>query len=448
MEEGRSLPQSLEAERAVLGGLMLDPERVLSVAERLAPDDFYREAHKKLFKLLLEMAERGEPTEMVAVVERIVSAGRADEFGGLSYVSSLPDSVPSTENLEYYSGVVRDRALRRRLIVGAQDIAGRVYTGEDELPELMDFAESTIFQVTQERSNQDWWSLGGVVDIEYQRIKKLADQHGEVTGTPTGYAELDKMLAGLQASDLIVLAARPAMGKTAFALNICQNAAHKGHAVGVFSLEMSRGQLATRLLCAEARVSMSKVRVGMLSRDHDWPRLNEAHERLSAMPIFIDDTPALTATQVRSKARRLKSEHPNLAVIVVDYIGLMGGDPKVSREQQVSASSRGLKALAKELNITVIALSQLNRGVEQRQDKRPLLSDLRESGAIEQDADIIMFIYRDDYYNKESPDKNIAEIIVAKQRNGPTGTARLFFEGEFTRFENLDESHSGYYGGE
>ncbi len=446
MEEGRALPQSLEAERAVLGGLMLDPERVISMAELITPDDFYREAHKKLFRLMLDMAERGEPTEMVAVVERIVSAGKADEFGGLAYVSSLPDSVPSTENIEYYASVVRDRSLRRRLIVGAQEIANRVYTGEDELPELLDFAESTVFQVTQERTNQDWWSLGSVVDVEYTRIKKLADQRGEVTGTTTGYRDLDKMLAGMQRSDLIILAARPAMGKTALALNICQNAAHHGHAVGVFSLEMSRGQLATRLLCAEARVSMSKVRVGMLSRDQDWPRLNEAHESLSRLQIFIDDTPGLTATQVRSKARRLKAENPNLAVIVVDYIGLMGGDSKLSREQQVSASSRGLKALAKELDITVIGLSQLNRGVEQRTDKRPLLSDLRESGAIEQDADIIMFIYRDEYYNKESPDKNIAEVIVAKQRNGPTGTARLFFEGEFTRFENLDETHGGYFG--
>lgn len=446
MEEGRSLPQSLEAERAVLGGLMLDPERVLSVAELLAPDDFYREAHRKLFRLMVEMAERGEPTEMVAVVERIVATGKAEEFGGLSYVSSLPDSVPSTENLEYYSSVVRDRALRRRLIVGAQEVANRVYTGDDELPELLDFAESTIFGVTQERSNQDWWSLGSIVDVEYTRIKRLSDLRGEVTGTPSGYRDLDKMLAGLQPSDLVILAARPAMGKTALAVNIAQNAAHAGFAVGIFSLEMSRGQVATRLLCSEARVSMSKVRVGMLSRDQDWPRLNEAHERLSALPIYIDDTPGLTATQVRSKTRRLKAEHPELSLVVVDYIGLMGGDPKLSREQQVSASSRGLKALAKELNISVIGLSQLNRGVEQRTDKRPLLSDLRESGAIEQDADVIMFIYRDEYYNKESPDKNVAEVIIAKQRNGPTGTVRLFFEGEFTRFENLDESHGGYLG--
>jgi len=446
VDEGRALPQSLEAERAVLGGLMLDPERVLTTSELITPDDFYREAHKKLFQLMLDMTERGEPTEMVAVVERIVAASRADEYGGLAYVSSLPDAVPSTENLDYYAGLVRDRALRRRLILGAQQIADRVYSGDDELPELLDYAESTVFSVTQERSNQDWWSLGNVVDTEYARIKKLADLRGEVTGTPTGYTDLDRMLAGMQRSDLIILAARPAMGKTALALNFAQNAAHKDHAVGVFSLEMSRGQLATRLLCAEARVSMSKVRIGMLSRDHDWPRLNEAHERLSRLPLFIDDTPGLTATQVRSKARRLKAEHPNLALIIVDYIGLMGGDARLSREQQVSASSRGLKALAKELDITVVGLSQLNRGVEQRTDKRPLLSDLRESGAIEQDADIIMFIYRDEYYNKDSPDKNIAEVIVAKQRNGPTGTARLYFEGEFTRFENLDESHGGYLG--
>jgi len=446
MEEARALPQSLEAERAVLGGLMLDPERLFCIAERLGPDDFYREAHRKLYRLMLDMVERHEPIEMTAVIERVYTSQRADEYGGLSYVSALPDSVPSTENLDYYAGVVADRAVRRRLIVGAQEIADRVYAGGDELPELLDFAETTVFGLTATRSQQDWTSLATVGDTEYPALKRRSDLRTDVTGTPTGYRGLDRLLAGLQRQDLIILAARPSMGKTALALNIAQNAAARGHAVGVFSLEMSRGQLYTRLLCSEARVDMGKVRVGLLSRDHDWPRLNDAHETLTRLPLYIDDSPGLTASAIRGKARRLKAEHPELSVIVVDYIGLMGGDPRTPREQQVSASSRALKALARELDVTVIGLSQLNRGVEQRQDKRPLLSDLRESGALEQDADVILFIYRDEYYNRDSPDKNVAEVIVAKQRNGATGVVRLFFEGAFTRFENLDETHGAYLG--
>jgi replicative DNA helicase len=292
----------------------------------------------------------------------------------------------------------------------------------------------------------DWSVLSELVDQEFLRIQNLASRGEDITGVPTGFVDLDRMLAGLQRTDLLILAARPSMGKTALALNICQNCAHQGFGVGVFSLEMGRGQLATRMLTCEARVDASRVRTGRLSEEYDWPKLVEAADALHHLPVYIDDTPGLTVSQIRSKARRLKARYPQLAVLMIDYIGLMSGDPRVSREQQVSAASRGLKALAKEIDVAVIALSQLNRGVEGRQDKRPMLSDLRESGAIEQDADVIMFIYRDEYYNKESPDKNVAEVIVAKQRNGPTGTVRLAFQGEHTRFDNLArESGPGGY---
>ena len=806
MEEQRPLPHSLEAERAVLGGLMLDSVNAMDLAEVLAEDDFYREAHGKLFGLLLEMNERGEPTEMVAVVEKIAGANRAEEMGGLSYVSSLPDNVPSTENIEYYARIVRERAVVRRLLSGLTEVAERARAGTDELQELLDFAEQTIFKVTQDKSSADWQVLSKVVDQEFMRIQKLSERSGEVTGISTGFIDMDKTLAGLQRTDLLILAARPAMGKclgadsritlpsgaqttiadlvrapattpapalltltrdqtfatarpsaliddgrkplfavrtatgrqvrataphpfltpqgwtslellspgarvavprrlpvsgermlhpdrlralakqtdtelppevftcpstqldvllssmfeggalttgcealarqlqhlllrvdqlaaveaqaggqrwqvrlfdpaalpveddilwdeivaieplgeqpvydltmpgthnfvaddvcvhnTALALNMALNASKTGAGVGVFSLEMSAGQLATRLLCIEGRVDAGKVRTGFLSRDHDWPNLTRAAEELYRLPIFLDDTPGLNITQVRSKARRLKSQCPELGLIVLDYIGLMSGDGRVSRQEQIAQSSRGLKALAKELDVCVLALSQLNRAVEQRNPKIPQISDLREcvtgdtlvvladgrripiaelvgttpevqaideggrlvrahsdkvwcvgerpivevrlrsgrairatrkhrlmiagewvrvgelsvgdrlavehrgdvigdeivaiedageavvydltvpgpaswladgiishnSGAIEQDADIIMFIYRDEYYNKESPRQGEADVIVAKQRNGPTGTVVLHFEGRHTRFDNL-----------
>jgi replicative DNA helicase len=450
MENSRPLPRSPEAERAVLGGLMLDPERVAGVAERVVAEDFYRESHQRLFQLMVDMSERGQPTEMFAVVDAIVKAGREEEMGGVAYVSALPDNVPSTENIEYYAGIIRERAVSRRLIEGAQRITEEALSGAHELPNLLDLAESTIFQVTQDRSAADWSRLSTVVDGEIVRIQGLSANQGDVTGLSTGFVELDRMLAGLHPSDLLILAARPAMGKTAFVLNIARNVAGTPDGdpiagVGVFSLEMSRGQLATRLLCAEARVDAGKIRTGFLSQSEDWPALISASERLYRLPIYIDDTPGLTPTQVRSKARRLKAQDPSLGLIIVDYIGLMGGDAKINREQQVSAASRALKGLAKELGITVIALSQLNRGVESRPDKRPQLSDLRESGAIEQDADVIMFIYRDEYYNKESTKVGEATIIIAKQRNGATGDVDLAFHGKWTRFDNLQRAPEGYY---
>ena len=440
-----ALPQSLEAERAVLGGLMLDPDQVLIVAERLAPEDFYRDVHGQLFQVMVDMAKENEPTETAAVVEKVASKGMADATGGLDYVQRLADNVPSTKNLEYYAEIVRQRSVSRRLILSVEEIAGRARSGELDLSELLDFAESSVFSVTQEGTALDWEQLSQVVDRAFLDIQARAERGADVAGVPTGFADLDSLLAGLHPTDLIILAARPGMGKTALALNIAANAASTGAGVGLFSLEMSRAQLATRMLCSQARVDSNKVRTGALNKERDWPRLTDAAETLYRLPLFIDDSPGLSITQVRSKARRLKTLNPNLAVIMVDYIGLMVGDPRVSRERQVAMASQGLKALAKELNVCVIALSQLNRGVEQRDNKRPRLSDLRESGSLEQDADVIMFIYRDEYYNKEnSPEPGVAEVIVEKQRNGATGKAKLAFQGMYTRFENLARDPGGY----
>jgi replicative DNA helicase len=330
--------------------------------------------------------------------------------------------------------------------VGVQQIEEQARTGAADLDELLDFAEKTVFDVTQQGSKQDWERLSTVVDRSFLEIQNRSQMgSGEVTGIPTGYVDLDKLLAGLHKTDLLILAARPAMGKTALALNIALNAAHTGAGVGIFSLEMGREQLATRLLCAQGRVNAGAVRTGQLNKDRDWPRLTEAADVLYNLPMYIDDTPGLTVTQIRSKARRLKQKNPDLGLICVDYIGLMGTtDPRASRERQVALCSMGLKNLAKELNVCVLALSQLNRGVESRDDKRPRLSDLRESGAIEQDADTIMFIYRDEYYNPEtSAEPGVAELIIGKQRSGQTGIVKLAFQGEFLRFENLARDISG-----
>ena len=434
----RAVPHSPEAERAVLGGMLLDAGRIPSVQEILKSDDFYRAAHQKLFELMSTMHIAGEPVELVSVAEAINRASDAEEYGGLAYVAGLADEVPSSENIDYYAGLVSSRATERRILEGARSIIDETLGGDKSVKELLEYAESTIYQIGQQKQTGDWQQMSIVVDGEFERIQQLSANQGEVTGISTGLIDLDKILAGLQRTDLIILAARPAMGKTALALNIARNVALEGHGVGIFSLEMAAGQLVTRMLVSQARVNAGAVRTGMLSRDRDWPALVEAAERLYQLPVFIDDTPGQNITTVRSKARRLKARHPQLALIVVDYIGLMSGDGRVSRQEQIAAASRGLKGLAKELDVTVLALSQLNRAVENRNPKIPQMSDLRESGAIEQDADIIMFIYRDEYYNQETTTRpGEADVIVAKQRNGGTGTIPLSFQGEFTLFGNL-----------
>jgi len=439
----------LEAERAVLGSLLLDSEQIPSVAEFIKPEDFYKEAHQKIFAWLLERSEKGEKADALGLTAYVVAASEGDSMGGPAYVSSLPDHVATTENVDYHARIVQERAIRRRLLQVAQQIAANSYEGSVDVADLVDQAEKEVMEVSQTQGHQRWSRLSEVLDSEIKNIEKRSENRGEVTGIPTGLTELDAKLAGLQKTDLLVLAARPGMGKTALALNIAQHAAvYHGAGVGIFSLEMSRGQLATRMLVSEARVQSDNVRRGFLSDEHDWPRLEEASETLFKAPLWIDDSPGLSITQVRAKARRLKREHPSVELIVVDYLQLMRGTKSgESREQEISGISRGLKALAKELDVAVLALSQLNRGVESRTDKRPLPSDLRESGAIEQDADVIMFIYRDEVYNKDTAEKGVAELIVAKQRNGETGTARVSWQGQYTRFENLarrDDFPGGY----
>lgn len=431
-------PQSLDAERALLGGLLMDNGQVAAVAEVLMAGDFYHPGHALIWALMLERFGRSQPLDVLGLCDHLRATGQVETAGGLAYVAALPEHVATVENLGYYAAIVREKAVRRRLLQVCGDIGERVRDGSTELPALLDFAERTMFEVAQQQERRDWHALRDIIDAEWTRMERLSERSG-VTGLPTGFSELDRMLAGLQRSDLLILAARPAMGKTALALNIAQNVALlTGAGVGVFSLEMSRGQLVTRLLCSQGRVDAGRVRTGQLGAD-DRRRLEDASEVLYHAPLWIDDTPGLTITQLRSKARRLATQTGNLGLIVVDYLQLMEvtGERGQNREQGISQISRGLKALAKELDIPILALSQLNRSVEARNPKIPLMSDLRESGAIEQDADIVMFIYREEYYREESARRGEADVIIAKQRNGPTGTVALSFQGRFTRFDNL-----------
>jgi replicative DNA helicase len=436
----RPSPQAVEAERALLGGLLQAPDELVRVAEAVRPEDFYRPEHGALYRLLGEMQARGESIDLVTVAERITRGDQADRYGGVGYVAELPEHVPSTANLGHYADVIREKAALRDLIKVSVDLANQAYAQPDDVSQLIDKAARDMAAIGGGPGRKAWIQISEIVDQELMRIEKLAERGGTTTGLTTGFADLDKKLAGLHPTDLLILAARPAMGKTALALNVAQNVALMENVpVGVFSLEMGRGQLVTRMLCCHGLVDAGKVRTGTLETD-DWDRFLDASEYLRKSRILIDDTPGLSITDLRARARRLKVEHPDLGLIVLDYLQLMrGDDARAPREQQISAISRGLKALAKDLHCPVMALSQLNRGVESRQDKRPLVSDLRESGAIEQDADVIMFIYRDEYYNPESLDKGLAEVIIAKQRNGPTGTVKLAFQGQFTRFDNYLE---------
>ena len=443
MAERKASPHNWETERALLGGVLLDPSQLLEVRERLAPADFHRPAHESLFTLLCELADAGHAPDTTLVLDELARRGNAEKVGGAGYVAGLPAACPSVENLLTYATRIADHAVRRRLVLAAQTIIDEVEAGEKPTTDLLDVAEREVFALSQATGSRDWHAMSTVVDEQMMEIQARSERPGDVTGIPTGFVDLDKKLAGFHAGQLIILGARPAMGKTAFALNLALSAATRGGAaVGIFSLEMSRHELVGRMLCSEGRVDAGRVRTGRLAQD-DWRRLVDASGRLHALPIAIDDTSGLTVGQLRSKARRLKSEYPALGLIIVDYLQLMQGTggAKESREQVISTISRGLKILAKELGITVVALSQLNRGLESRTDKRPMASDLRESGAIEQDADVIMFIYRDEIYKEDTPDKGIAEIIVAKQRGGETGTVKLAFQGEFTLFQNLAPSH-------
>jgi replicative DNA helicase len=439
-------PQNLEAESSVLGGILLENEAINLVLELLRPDDFYRESHRKIFRAMIELSDRNEPIDLITLSELMKSRNDLEAVGGTAYLASLADFVPTAANISYYARIVREKSILRSLISTATDIATRGYEDQGNVEEFLDTAEKVIFDISEKKVKASFVAVGDMIKDTLKTVEKLYERKEMVTGVPTGYDDLDRLTAGLQPSDLIVVAGRPSMGKTAFSLNIAANAAFAGTGVAVFSLEMAKEQLVLRMLCSEARVDNSKIRSGYLG-ERDFPKLANAAGRLHEALIYIDDTPAISALELRAKARRLvRDRTKKVGLIVVDYLQLMRGMGTASnREQEISEISRSLKALAKELHVPVIAISQLNRRVEDRGDKRPMMSDLRESGAIEQDADVIMFIYRDEVYNPKSDNKGVAEVIIAKQRNGPIDTVELTFLSEFTRFENYTARDEDYY---
>ncbi len=433
-------PQNLEAEESVLGSVLLDNQSINSALEILRPEDFYRATHAFIFSAMQALTDKHEPVDVVTLSQQLRAMGRLEDSGGVETLARLAAAVPSAANIGYYARLVKEAALRRKVISEASNITNEAFKVEGDVEEFLDSVEQRILGVSEFRIKPSFHRIGDIVQDSIKIIEKLYDQKEPVTGVPSGFVDLDRLTAGFQPSDLIIIAARPSMGKTALALSIAQFVGiHHKKGAAVFSLEMSKEQLVLRMLCSEARVSNSKVRTGHLG-ERDFPRLVDAASKIAEAPIYIDDSPAISVTELRAKARRLHKEI-GLSVIVVDYLQLVRSPTyaQFSREQEISDISRSLKALAKELQVPVIALSQLNRSVETRQDKRPMMSDLRESGAIEQDADVIMFIYRDEVYNQDTQDKGVAEIIISKQRNGPTGPVRLAFFPEFTRFDSLVE---------
>ena len=432
-------PQHIEAEESLLSAILVDNTALLEVVETLAPSDFYRTAHQKIFAAMSDLFNRGEPVDVVTLNNNLKEKGQLEAVGGPVYLARLLDAVPLAVNAQHYARIVHDKAVLRRLIEKANAITKRCFQEQGGADDIIDFAEASIFEVTEKKARQAFYPLSKLIDSNIDFLEEKQKNKSLVTGVPTGFSHLDNLTSGLQNSDLIILAARPSMGKTALALNIARNAAvDAGVPVAIFSLEMSKEQLSLRLLCAEARIDSSRLRSGFFSME-DWERLTDAAGVLSAAPIFIDDSPSLSAMEVRAKARRLKMDK-NIGLIIIDYLQLMQARGSAERRDlEISEISRSLKALAKEINLPVVALSQLNRMLEQRNDRRPRLSDLRESGALEQDADVVAFIYRDEVYNKEenNPHKGTAEIILAKQRNGPTGEVLLTFLTVYTRFENM-----------
>ncbi len=439
-------PQNLEAEQSVIGGILLENEAMSKVLEVLIPDDFYRESHRKILHSMIQLFEKNEPIDLITLTNQLKGTNQLDTIGGSAYLSSLVDSIPTAANITYYARIVKEKAILRRLIATATEIVSRGYEHEGDVEDMLDQAEKNIFQITESQIKPSFFRIKTILKESFKTIEKLYESQEIVTGVPSGFTEIDKLTSGFQPSDLIIIAGRPSMGKTAFCLNIAQHIAIKKNVpVALFSLEMSKEQLVLRMLCSEARVDAHRVRGGFLG-ETDWPKLTRAAGTLSEAPIFIDDTPALSVLEMRAKTRRIMAEH-TLGLVIVDYLQLMRGrgfsgrgrPGMESREQEISDISRSLKALAKELNIPVIALSQLNRRVEERQNKRPQLADLRESGAIEQDADLIAFIYRDEVYDRseDNQNKGIAEVIIGKQRNGPVGDVKLAFVDKYASFENL-----------
>jgi len=437
----RSLPQSIEAEQSVIGSMIIDKNSIAKVMEGLEEDDFYRDGHKAIYKAILEMFRNDMAVDLVTLLEYLKSTDMLERAGGVTYITELSASVPTTANLSAYIKIVSDKSTLRKLIKASTAIIEESYNRQDKVGNVVDIAEKKIFNIAENRTSKDFEPLSDVLERGFLQIEKLFNNKGEITGVGSGFADLDSMTSGFQPGDMILIAARPSMGKTTFALNIAEHAAlREQKSVVIFSLEMSKEQLAYKLLCSEANVDMLKLRTGALE-DSDWENIARATGPLSKAKVYIDDTAGVTVMEMRSKCRRLKIEY-GIDLIVIDYLQLMsGGSGTDNRQQEVSEISRSIKALAKEMECPVIALSQLSRAPEQRADHRPMLSDLRESGSIEQDADLVMFLYRDEYYNKETEDKNIGECIIAKQRNGPVGTVKMAWLGQYSKFGNLDVIH-------
>ncbi|MCI5629367.1 MAG: replicative DNA helicase [Terrisporobacter sp.] len=427
-------PHSVESEQSILGSIILDKDAIITVAETINPSDFYKEAHKIIYESMLSLNSNNEPIDLITLIEELRKEGHLDNIGGISYLTSLSTIVPTTSNVKYYANIVKEKSVMRQLIKASNEIINLGYDASTDVQEILNKAEKSIFDISQEKSGDDIQPINAVLQDTFDMIEKLCTEKKEVTGITTGFKDLNKKINGLQRTDLILLAARPAMGKTAFSLNLVQNAALKGDAsVAVFSLEMSKEQLVQRMLSAQSNVELSKIKTGTLG-ESDWPRIIDGMAVLSEAKIFIDDTPGIKISEIRSKCRRLKMEK-GLDLILIDYLQLMEGEGKnENRQQEIAKISRSLKILAKELDCPVVALSQLSRSPELRKDHRPILSDLRESGSIEQDADIVMFLYRDEYYHDDSEKKNIGEVIVAKNRHGETGNVELVWFGQVQKF--------------
>ena len=427
-------PHSVESEQSILGSILLDKDAIITVSETIRPSDFYKEAHKIIYECMLKLSNKNEPIDLITLTEELKKQGHLDDVGGISYITSLSTIVPTTSNVKYYADIVKEKSVLRQLIKASNDIINLGYENSVKVEEVLERAEKRIFDISQEKASDDFKSINEVLVDAYDMIEKLYTNKSDVTGITTGFKDLNKKINGLQRTDLILIAARPAMGKTAFSLNLVQNAALKGDAsVAVFSLEMSKDQLVQRMLAAQSHVELKKIKTGTLD-ENDWPRIIDAMAVLSNASIHIDDTPVLKISELRSKCRKLKIEK-GLDLILIDYLQLMEGEGNnESRQQEIAKISRSLKIIAKELNCPVVALSQLSRAPEQRADHRPMLSDLRESGSIEQDADIVMFLYRDEYYHPDSESKNIGEVLIAKNRHGETGSVELVWLGEVQKF--------------
>ena len=432
-------PQNIEAEQSVLGAILIDQGAIAKISDILQPEDFYREAHKLVYRSAMTLFERGEAIDFITVIDMLRREESLERAGGISYITSLANGVPTAANIVFHAKIVQEKSLLRRLIHAATDIAAMGYAETEEVERVLDHSEQKILEVATRKISQDFAPIKEIIFRTLDRIDEMHNAKGGITGLSTGFTNLDKLTGGFQRSDLILIAARPSMGKTAFALNIAQHMVTRDKkSVAIFSLEMPREQLAMRMMCAEGLIDSQHFRTGAMSND-EWRNLIDASDRLSSSPMFIDDTASVNAVELRNKARRISKEH-GLDCIIIDYLQLMDGGAHSridNRQQQISDISRSLKALARELKVPVIALSQLSRGPESRNSRRPMLSDLRESGSLEQDADMVAFLYREDYYNPETEKKNLTELIIAKNRNGPTETVELFFHKNFTRFREV-----------